>query len=637
MEDEDGVDGAMPFLDPTKPFAGESLLGLFARAAARNSIGSIRQALLLNGINPNPAEVVQADGQLRSNLADIIGCNASDIDDRAMIRRTRKTEKNKVVGTVSITWGEGKLSLRQVDTKYRSMAPATYSDLPFHREEWMLRYLPFCPISFERLVDECARCGTKQRWGRTKGLGNCDECGKRLQPSNDDALAERHHPGYKLIASLSSREPGIVEKAFGSVSPNLRNDRPTDLINLAFVIGRYVVPEGHELDGKKAKPEQARRLAACMAEGGELLRNWPDGFRRHLSETFDRQISALGSRANVVARLVNAKRASDDAVAIIRRDLPELCNSYRKSASSLRSAGYPIREFLIQAKLKSPQFKILKNAESFSHLEVTGKERKSVHLPYDMAVDIIKAMNGSTAVETASWRWSMPKYAFAQMTSRGILLPAEHQVFVDLSLGQRIANDSMADFLTALDDVVLQPDVAKGKRFKSAAMLLRRYPGQKPWAKMWELIFGKKIDCILQPNKGRAGHLRFSSKLLLDADMFQTNMLSIEPSGECTGGSYSQFDAAEVLGVTTEALAEAIKAGEVRATVGRYKSVTISQNDVLELAERYMAFGELAWILGEPFIPPSTLTPRMKKAGLNKYSLGYIRDDVLKWLKTEKS
>src|SRR3546814_9913891 len=77
-----------------------------------------------------------------------------------------------------------------------------------HRAAWLLGLLPYCPLSLERLVDECPNCpGKKLGWRRSWGIANCERCGELVPPSSAAPLIPEHIENYRLFADLISFSP----------------------------------------------------------------------------------------------------------------------------------------------------------------------------------------------------------------------------------------------------------------------------------------------------------------------------------------------------------------------------------------------------------------------------------------------
>src|SRR3546814_1548206 len=73
----------------------------------------------------------------------------------------------------------------------RRISPLTLQTSEHHRAAWLLGLLPYCPLSLERLVDECPNCpGKKLGWRRSWGIANCERCGELVPPSS--ARSEEH-------------------------------------------------------------------------------------------------------------------------------------------------------------------------------------------------------------------------------------------------------------------------------------------------------------------------------------------------------------------------------------------------------------------------------------------------------------
>src|SRR3546814_15918621 len=69
----------------------------------------------------------------------------------------------------------------------RRISPLTLQTSEHHRAAWLLGLLPYCPLSLERLVDECPNCpgkklGWRRSWGIANSSGAANSCTRRAQP-----------------------------------------------------------------------------------------------------------------------------------------------------------------------------------------------------------------------------------------------------------------------------------------------------------------------------------------------------------------------------------------------------------------------------------------------------------------------
>src|SRR3546814_3501712 len=90
----------------------------------------------------------------------------------------------------------------------RRISPLTLQTSEHHRAAWLLGLLPYCPLSLERLVDECPNCpGKKLGWRRSWGIANCERCGELVPQSSAAPLIPEHIENYSLFADLISFSP----------------------------------------------------------------------------------------------------------------------------------------------------------------------------------------------------------------------------------------------------------------------------------------------------------------------------------------------------------------------------------------------------------------------------------------------
>jgi hypothetical protein len=86
----------------------------------------------------------------------------------------------EIQGDDLVNWFGTPLPRHFIEAKIRRVSPKSLRASPYHRAEWMIRPLNFCPESMEYLISCCRLCGKDLRWVTSTGLWRCDRCGRSL-------------------------------------------------------------------------------------------------------------------------------------------------------------------------------------------------------------------------------------------------------------------------------------------------------------------------------------------------------------------------------------------------------------------------------------------------------------------------
>src|SRR3546814_721738 len=146
-----------------------------------------------------PAAIGQAPAEDLDRLAQVLRCEREDLCDRTHRYFPNAWRRGPVSFGAAVVYREDILLDR------RRISPLTLQTSEHHRAAWLLGLLPYCPLSLERLVDECPNCpGKKLGWRRSWGIANCERCGELVPPSSAAPLIPEHIENYRLFADLIS-------------------------------------------------------------------------------------------------------------------------------------------------------------------------------------------------------------------------------------------------------------------------------------------------------------------------------------------------------------------------------------------------------------------------------------------------
>lgn len=243
----------------------ESLRGglsrAFARAGLPNSWTMLREA----GLKHRNRVIVSEDPNID------IGALAEALQvSREEILQRRYPE----VGPGSRSFFGLQIPSSNFETRIRRFSPTFLKDSGHHHAAWELRFLPFCPETFDMLQSTCMICrpdgGHNQGWVRTlTPVDCCDECGRRLGNQSAQKVPENMRPALNIVGRIVS--PDLTKRnTFAEFVPTqLKANSPQQTLDVILGLTRHLaVPEA-----RRDQDEKLVRLhLAC-----EAVSHWPNG------------------------------------------------------------------------------------------------------------------------------------------------------------------------------------------------------------------------------------------------------------------------------------------------------------------------------------------------------------------------
>jgi hypothetical protein len=186
------------------------------------------------------------------------------------------------------------------ETRTRQFSPTYLREFGHHHAAWELKFLPFCPETYDVLQTTCMMCkpetGHTQGWTRTlTPVDCCDECGRRLGNQPAHKVPEHMRPALNIVARIVS--PDLTKrKTFAEFIPTqLTANSPQQMLDAILGLTRHLaIP-------KSRRDEDGRLVRLHLA--CEAVSKWPTGLD-HLDFTASktgailpplmRQYAALG-------------------------------------------------------------------------------------------------------------------------------------------------------------------------------------------------------------------------------------------------------------------------------------------------------------------------------------------------------
>ena len=612
-----------PLVIQTRPEDDESLPGLLATATQRNVLAVTRIILEEVGLKlPRPGLVGQELGALADRLALKIGCSPDEILPRV------HPYINQQDNCSLVSWCDDQLRREDLILVKRRISPATLRTQEHHSAAWLLDLLPYCPRSFERLIDCCNSCGEALGWVAARGIGTCEHCRCKLEHPDGETLPEELRSGYGILDNLLSIVPGIRAAQLAAFPPKMRTLPLPDLLDLIFGLGRATVLEANDENYSRILPGKELLTATVLATGAELLVEWPHKIRAWLAAIADDPAFNHHRTLRLIKRL-GSKAVSAEVAEIVREHLPELFTGGRSTLGSLAAPVMHPLAFMTAGGFTSLQYRHLRDGGHLGSTIKTGTVRPSVQFSKHIADDLIEAKRLSEPLTALAQALGLPRYAAEQLTCLGEVTHVDRPAFRTLEMPTRVATSSKLSFLENL----LNVDGPAPAGAQSLVYLMRRFSGgEKPWGPVLQSLGRRQFHYWLSPDAEHTnGKQRpIIRRLLVYPQEFQDQEFQPFQEPEFSDFPFEehipQQDALEVLGVKHAMLLAAAAAGEIEFTSGPGSSQVADRRTIRNLAIRYVSPLEISHRLG---LVGNNLALR----AMRKYPA--VRRSQLGWLRKE--
>lgn len=615
-----GREELVPLRFPVTPLEDESLPGVVARATRENVLEATAIALERAGIAlRQPGTVSLVPPEALESLATIIGCAPEELTNRANTYCTERWRGGP------LTFGGGVVLREDLNLKTRYIAPLTLERTSnHHRSWWLLGLLPYCPLSLERLVDRCPRCpGKPLGWRRSWGIAECEWCEHLVPPSEEPGLREELIPGYRMFAHLFSIVRADRERVHEQLPATVRNLKPDTLLNIILQLGATCLPKPILLKRSSAKALPAATLATIVANGVDLLRNWPASIQSWSRVEYDRvnhDYNAVSNLRHSLRRLGLKNSAGPEQMKFVRAGLPEMFVSFDRSFAdpnkivlgheAARITGIKLEK--IQALYGAGLIKA-----SFEH--GTRRSRRQ----YDKAqiLSLADAVRGSKAATFLTSQLGLPMYAIEQLCCLDIVQEERHAGLRFLRPELHLSSESVAHLLKTLDEgsqSSLPPEDAIVLALASRVF----GGGQKPWGAIVSSILAGAVPYWLQdgPTYDRRILVRPCDLSAINPHTFdEGNWPTFEFSPHI-----NQSDAEEILNIDTVQMGP-LKTSGLLSFVRKRTSLRTDRLPVLLLAKEVVSAGELSVRTG---LAIKTVLKVAKKAELPRTAFGWNRSVI---------
>jgi len=255
-------------LFPLEPMLDESIRGYLARVADWNCLDSRTDLLRFAGLT-----------YVRRDLSDRISTELSSVSDVLGIRdgALRRILNPTVGGNPEVVDYFGLPSQRRrFEIKGRRVSPASLARSAHHRARWQIRLLPFCPESWEHLIDTCpsSTCGKPLRWAGCLEIDRCEHCDFDLKLATPATVPADLRETLSFVGDLVHPAPEVRAKALARLPPPLNEVAAHDVFEVLCVVTRSVTPEHIKLT------TSAQFDTTYLALAAQVLLDYPATFDR---------------------------------------------------------------------------------------------------------------------------------------------------------------------------------------------------------------------------------------------------------------------------------------------------------------------------------------------------------------------
>ena len=594
-----------PVRFPASPKPGESLIGFIARVVAENVLGTTQRVIGACGgtVVPPARFALQAERQIKQ-LAHLL-CPGSDAGQvEAMVHPSMGSD----AGGTLIRWGERTMRSRDLVFLNRAISPLSLQTDAYHRELWMVRLLPYCPESFERLVERCSSCGDRLCWTRAEGIGKCEHC-RVVVSASGERLPHELRQAFAWFADLLSPVSDVAERARAALHDDLAALSLPSFIDLVFDLGRLQRPKGVRMAAYHSLPDGPVETARTIERGMAFISEWPSSIQAIAAKALTDRTSS----GHLLDRLRTLQRREDmsEATGAITKALPELRVSRRQAAPAGAHTVMLGNELKARGGLQPADIARLRTEPSLAPVVTHHGERVQVQFDREAAERLIEAKRTSLSPKSVGERLAIPTYGVLQCIAVGLLEIEEHPALRLACPGFRVTGRSFRILRWRLYRNALKQHGQRdhGLRLNSACRIFGG--GLKPWSGIIsELITGaipywKAVGAPVSADLIRVDEE--SVALLVNGARFQN-------SDHYMPSHLSKRDVEDVLNVPYSQVVRLENSGELKFT-GRGKGAATSLAAVLQLAEKRIFPAEAGAVLGHRH---SSIVQRLERKGLQQ-------------------
>lgn len=478
----------------------------------------------------------------------------------------------------------------------------------------------------------CPRCSRPLGWRACRALSKCDKCDALLLTAKGSFVPDHLRAAAQIGAGLVSPIPATRQIALSSLSDPFRTWAAADAL-----VGLCTLGEAKLWLNGGCVLSQAKGSAACIAEGLEFARQWPDSLARFVKASTDRSNSTslqdglgpLGrvfqstSKNTPIRDLIRAHISDSFGTAIVPTNIYPGAIIKKDCRAGMLTALEAVETLGIRAER-------LRRLEGRSQTFLTRRHVKGGVALYDEAAISMLAtvLKASVRHGDAARLLGIPRYCVDALVAANLVLPVTDQ-------DANIVTE--APLIVEASITTLRDGLRKRSRTINEGITLRKAMQGVGDPHDWVEILQKLLAGHIQLQFDTAERLSLTDAVIVGPSDLASQM-SRRFDGPGIDGIYICCQtAAEIIGTTQQFVAAAVKAGFMDGKVGLRNSA-IPLHSALKIRNQFMLAPELCKKFGAH---RNSITAELRKAGfspaatINRINVWWRSD--IQWFITDKN
>lgn len=569
----------------------ESVPGALARSVAAHHLEKLNIVLKEAGLGgkyaglnqmASPADIIA--------ISNVIGCDSAVLGAGIGLRLIEPGSRQLAH---LVSFGDLAIPRSYLQLHRRRISPLTLRQLPYHRADWLVAMLPYCPVSLECLVDECAFCAHKLGWVRSLGVGVCEKCGEEVRPNHCKPLPEDIVSDYRIFANMISFDRGCRANTLAKLPLRLANLPASDLVRLAVRFGLDCTTDSD------AEPRawqtrtaalSAEKIARIVARGAYILRTWPKGIQEWASEF----VNAGGLDRPQELRLRLKRIGLGDSCFGAQSGLLQEVFPDWTAKTSFTVTPEPRRYAYREARERIPNFGThmvaLRRAGILPYVTVNKPGSTPAYLYCAKFIDEFATLaTGSISQREVERVLKLPAYAVEQFYCTNLLKRAEHDALKLMRKRPQLLRSSFEELQLNLRKASSRRQ--RPKRLISIGHESGRIGGRaKPWSAIYEAMLEGDLPFWTK------GDIK-SGSLLIEHGSLDPFLNVPSPPQKFAANSFADevdtLDAAELLNVRPSTVRQ-LRTNAVLSTRKGTRALLSARSEVEALCATYVSSIELA-------------------------------------------
>lgn len=468
------------------PFREESFPGFTARLGAWNCFNSRNHFLKSLGFQD------LTDGGFQDAL-----------NDRGHLAWRLRVGESELGRLVAREDHEGERYRQQLSLQTRRLSPLGLQTAQYHRSSWTNPLLPYCPESWDILIDQCPSqdCGRRLGWARVIEVDTCEHCGFDLKTAPTTTVPLKDREAFKALADLVGRDADRRIAHRDKFPPTVSNASPFDAFSLALALARASAnaktkSNYHQLSAAQKIPH--------LATGIQMLLDYPASFddlyatskitMPPIFKEAKKSISRESEVGQIYRRLFYDWMPCPHGPSRIRWQREENGQlTLREAAQKLRLENSDLRKLLDEGLIAAPQSRgAIRQHQWLDPVEVEAIRRR---------------LDDRMSVSEFCRQYQISAAGLAQMVELGQVQLSDDPVIAELHADAQIRRSSAETFAQRLASILIvpSPDIS----LIPLEDLFHGIGGQaKPWGAIIQAALRRRIQLYLDVDLSEQIELR---------------------------------------------------------------------------------------------------------------------------------